>query len=213
MLETFARILQACSHLCHKSQSLHWPSNSEPLQSSVTIQPLLPVWVQTSLNIAPSHILFFLLSPFHCYGLKLQIGGQLMPSIPLSWPFLNPPPFFHIHCKSWQFCLLNIDITCIRECFSIFSISKSLQFYFCLQTPTYPSQSSEFPITACKLFLPLLSTKKEKFLWGSYHLAIPSLSPWSLGLPLPLTHRTHMSLNIPHNVHNFWWPQYLSKWA
>lgn len=95
MWGTFANIFQVLSQLCLISQLLHWPSNSEPSRPCVTIQPLpTAVWVQTSLNLALPHVLSFLPSPYHWCHLKLQIGGQLMPSIPLFWPFLNAPLSF-----------------------------------------------------------------------------------------------------------------------
>ena len=49
---------------------------------------------------------------------------------------------------------------------SLISLSflNLFHFYICLQTPIYPSISSELPITASILFGPLLLTKKKKFL-------------------------------------------------
>lgn len=184
MLETFTRILQAWSHLCRISQLLHWPPDSEPLQPSIIIQPLLPVWVQTSLNIDPSHMLFFLLSPFHWCSLKLQIRGQLMPSIPLSWPFLNPPFLSH-----------PLQVVTVSPNIYRYNLYTWVPLYFLhLQVSPFLLLSPDTHLPFTILWVPhyciqIISSpafyKKKKFPWGSYHLTIPSLSPWSLS---PLSH-------------------------
>lgn len=164
--------------------------------------------MQTNLNLALPHNLPFLPNPSHwCPPNRGSANAKHSPFLTTLQP---PPPFLshRIHCKLWQFCLVYMYKTCIHEC--LFSPSP------CLSISTFVSKHPLTVHISPLVHLIISSSVSYKkiplrLLQFGYTNIFPMLSV--ICQPLPLIHETHVSLKKPHNVHHFWWLQYLCKWA